>query len=45
LDFRGGLNVSRNFLADLDFTYNQWGLTVPRWRASANRTGMPMCGH
>jgi hypothetical protein len=27
LDFRGGLNVSRNFLADLDFTYNQWGLT------------------
>lgn len=27
LDFRGGLNITRNFLADLDFTYNQWGLT------------------
>jgi opacity protein-like surface antigen len=27
LDFRGGLTVSSNFLADLDFSYNQWGLT------------------
>ena len=27
LDFRGGYNVSRNFLADLDFAYNHWGLT------------------
>jgi hypothetical protein len=27
LDFRGGVNVNRNFLADLDFTYNHWGLT------------------
>jgi opacity protein-like surface antigen len=27
LDFRGGVNVSQNFLADLDFTYNHWGLT------------------
>jgi hypothetical protein len=27
LDFRGGYNVNRNFLADLDFSYNHWGLT------------------
>jgi len=27
IGFRGGLNVTHNFLADLDFTYNQWGLT------------------
>jgi opacity protein-like surface antigen len=27
LDFRGGYNVTRNFLADIDFSYNQWGLT------------------
>lgn len=27
LDFRGGLNVSRSFLADLDFSYSHWGLS------------------
>jgi opacity protein-like surface antigen len=27
LDFRGGLNISPNFLADLDFSYNYFGLT------------------
>jgi opacity protein-like surface antigen len=27
MDFRGGFNVSRNFQADLDFSYNHWGLT------------------
>lgn len=27
IGFRGGLNVTHSFLADLDFTYNQWGLT------------------
>ena len=27
LDFRGGVNLNRNFLADLDFSYNHWGLT------------------
>jgi len=27
IGFRGGLNITHNFLADLDFTYNQWGLT------------------
>jgi len=27
LDFRGGLTLTPNILADLDFTYNQWGLT------------------
>lgn len=26
-DFRGGLNVSQAFQADLDFSYNHWGLT------------------
>ena len=26
-DFRGGVNVNRNFLADLDFSYNHFGLT------------------
>jgi len=25
--FRGGVNVTSNFLADLDFTYNRWDLT------------------
>lgn len=25
--FRGGLNLSPNLLADLDFSYNRWGLT------------------
>jgi hypothetical protein len=27
LDFRGGMNVSRHLLADLDFAYNRWNLT------------------
>lgn len=27
LDFRGGYTVHRNFLADVDFAYNHWGLT------------------
>lgn len=27
MDFRGGVNVSRALLVDLDFTYNQWNLT------------------
>jgi hypothetical protein len=27
LDVRGGFNVSRSFLADLDFSYDHWGLT------------------
>jgi len=27
IDIRGGLNITHNLLADLDFTYNQWGLT------------------
>jgi opacity protein-like surface antigen len=27
LDFRGGYNISRDFLADLDFSYNHWGLS------------------
>jgi len=40
IDFRGGLNVTHNFLADLDFTYNQWGLTAQRWRVSVSQMGM-----
>jgi len=32
LDFRGGVNVSRNFRADLDFSYNHFGLTKPALR-------------
>ena len=27
LDFRGGFNVNRNLLADLDFSFNRWDLT------------------
>jgi opacity protein-like surface antigen len=37
LDFRGGYNVNRNLLADLDFNYNHWGLT----NAALARFGQP----
>ena len=27
MNFRGGINVTQSFLADLDFTYNRWDLS------------------
>ena len=37
MDFRGGINVDRNLLADVDFSYNYWGLT----NAALARFGQP----